>query len=139
MISTCATKTQETTKKITGKVQLITIDADRNANMGSPVAVDIISVYDDQVSRTLESTTASDWFTLKKTYIGQYEGNIFVTGREIAPGSQIQIEYTTERDQTPVATFIFASYDSPGEHRVKVEKFKPLIIRLEESEFVVSD
>ncbi|MBI4228651.1 MAG: hypothetical protein HY693_02895, partial [Deltaproteobacteria bacterium] len=65
MISTCATKTNDTTKKTTGKIQLITIDADRNANMGSPVAVDIVSAYDDQLVRTLESTTASDWFTLK--------------------------------------------------------------------------
>jgi len=139
LISTCATKTNEATKKTTGKIQLITIDADRNANMGSPVAVDIVSAYDDQLVRTLESTTASDWFTLKKTYIEQSESNIFVIGREIAPGNQIQLEYTTEVDEKPVATFIFASYDSPGEHRVKMEKFKPLIIKLEESEFVVSE
>ena len=139
MILTCAAKTNDTTKKTTGKAQLITIDGDRNANMGSAVAVDIVSAYADQVARTLESTTASDWFASKNKYIDQFKGNVFVIGREIAPGNQLQLEYTTESEEKPIATFIFASYDSPGEHRVKVEKFKPLIIKLQEREFVVSE
>lgn len=138
-ILACATKTTDTRKKTTGKVQLITIDADRNANMGSPVAVDIVSAYDDQIVRTLDSTTASDWFTSKKKFIDQSESKLFVIGREIAPGNQIQLEYTTELDEKPIATFIFASYHQPGEHRIKVEKFKPLIIKLEENDFVVPD
>jgi len=135
----CAAKTAETTKKTTGKVHQVTIDADSNANMGSPVVVDIVSAYDDQLVRALESSAASDWFASKKKYIDQFEGKIFVISREIAPGNQIQLEYTTEIDEKPIATFIFASYDSAGEGRIKVEKFEPLVIKLEEKEFLVSD
>ncbi|MGB7291637.1 MAG: hypothetical protein WBD99_05655 [Thermodesulfobacteriota bacterium] len=135
----CVTKTTETTTITTGKVQQVTIDAESNANMGSAVVVDIISAYDDQLVKVLESSAASDWFASKGKYIDQFKGNIFTISRQIAPGNQIQLEYTTETEEKPIATFIFASYDSPGEHRVKVEKFKPLIIKLEEGEFVVSD
>lgn len=135
----CATKTTETTKKTTGKAHQVAIDADSNANMGSPIVVDIVSAYDGQLVKVLESSAASDWFASKNKYIEQFTGNIFVISREIAPGNQIQLEYTTETEEKPIATFIFASYDSPGEHRVKKEKFKPLIIKLQEREFVVSD
>ena len=135
----CATKTTEPTKITTGKVQQVTIDADSNANMGSPIVVDIVSAYDDQLVKVLESIPASEWFSSKNKYIDQFEGKIFVISREIAPGNQIQLEYTTETEEKPIATFIFAAYDSPGDHRVKLEKFKPLIIKLQEREFLVSD
>ena len=135
----CATKTTEPTKITTGKVQQVTIDADSNANMGSPVVVDIVSAYDGQLVKVLESIPASEWFSSKNKYIDQFKGKIFVISREIAPGNQIQLKYTTETEEKPIATFIFASYDSPGEHRLKVEKFKPLIIKLQESAYVVSD
>ena len=135
----CATKTTEPTKITTGKVQQVTIDADSNANMGSPIVVDIVSAYDDQLVKVLESIPASEWFSSKNKYIDQFKGKIFVISRDIAPGNQIQLKYTTETEEKPIATFIFASYDSPGEHRLKVEKFKPLIIKLQESAYVVSD
>lgn len=135
----CATKTTQTTKKTTGKVQRVTIDADSNANMGSPVEVDIVSAYDDQPVKVLESTPASEWFTSKNKYRDQFQDKIFVISRKISPGNQVQLEYTTETEEKPIATFIFAAYDSPGDHRVKLEKFKLLIIKLHEREFVVSD
>lgn len=134
----CATKTAETEKKTTGRVYQVTIDADSDANMGSPVVVDIVSAYDDQLVQILESSTASDWFSSKNKYIDQFREKIFVIGREIAAGNQLQLEYTTERKEKPVATFIFASYHSAGEHQMKVEEFETLIIRLRETEFVVS-
>ena len=135
----CATKTTETTQITTGKVQKVIIDADSNANMGSPVLVDIVSAYDGQLEKVLESIPASQWFSSKNKYIDQFKDKIFVFGPEIAPGNQIQLEYTTETEEKPIATFIFAAYDSPGDHRVKLEKFKPLIIKLQERGFVVSD
>ena len=135
----CATKTTETRKITTGKVQQVTIDADSNSNMGSPVMLDVVSAYDGQPVKVLESIAASEWFSSKNKYIDQFEGKIFVISREIAPGNQIQLEYTTETEEKPIATFIFAAYDSPGDHRVKLEKFKPLIIKLQEREFLVSD
>jgi microcompartment protein CcmK/EutM len=135
----CATKTTETEKKTTGKVLQVTIDADSDANMGSPVVVDVVSAYDAQLVKVLESSAASDWFASKNKYIDQFRDKIFMISREIAPGIQTQLEYTTEIEENPIATFIFASYHSPGEHCVKLEKFKPLFIKLQESEFVVSD
>jgi hypothetical protein len=134
----CAAKTAETPKKTKGRVYQVTIDADGNANMGSPVTVDIVSAYDGQLAKALESSTASDWFSPKNKYIDQYKGKIFVISREIAAGNQIQLEYTTETEEKPVATFILASYHSAGEHRVTVGEFKTLVIKLREREFVVS-
>ena len=135
----CSNKTTETAKKTTGRVHRVTIDAESKANMGTPVALDIVSAYDRQLVEALDSIDASDWFASKSKYIDQFEGKIFVMGREIAAGNQVQIEYTTEIDAKPISTFIFAAYRSPGEHRVKVEGFEPLIIKLEENEIVVSD
>jgi hypothetical protein len=134
----CATKAAEIATKTTGRVYQVTIDADSNANMGSPVVVDIVSAYDGQLVKALESSAASDWFSSKNKYVDQFKGKIFVISREIAAGNQIQLEYTTEREEKPVATFIFASYHPPGEHYVKVEEFKTLTIKLREREFVVS-
>lgn len=135
----CANKTTEAKRKTTGKVYQVTIDADEKANMGSMLMVDIVSAYDRQLVKDLESIINTEWFASKKKFIDQFKGKIFVMSREVAPGNQIQLEYTTEIEEKPIATFIFASYDSPGEYRAKVEKFKPLIIKLEETEFVVSD
>ncbi len=135
----CANKTTEEKIKTTGKVQQVTIDAEKNANMGSMLIVDIVSAYDRQLVQDLESTINSEWFASKNKFIDQFNGKIFVMSREIAPGKQIQLEYTTEIEEKPIATFIFANYESPGDHRAKVEKFKPIAITLEENEFVVSD
>lgn len=135
----CANKTTEAKKKTTGKVQHVTIDAEKNANMGAMLTVDIVSAYDRQLVQDLESIINSEWFASKNKFIDQFNGKIFVMSREIAPGNQIQLEYTTEIEEKPIATYIFASYDSPGEHRAKVEKFEPIVITLEENEFVVSD
>lgn len=135
----CANKTTEAKRKTTGKVQQVTINAEKNANMGSIVMVDIVSAYDHQLVQDLDSIINSEWFASKNKFIDQFNGKIFVMSREIAPGNQIQLEYTTEIEEKPIATFIFASYESPGDHHAKVEKFKPIVITLEENEFVVSD
>ena len=133
----CATKTDDRPSKTTGRVYHVMIQADSNSNMGSPVDVDIVSAYDAQLVREIESTTASGWFAYRKKYVDKHAGKIFVMSREIAPGNRVQLEYTTEREAKPVATFVFARYNSPGDHRIKVEKFEPIVIHLDEEGFAV--
>lgn len=135
VIAGCASK--DSKARPTGKIYLVEVDAENNANDGTPVTIDFVSAYDKQVVDTLETVTASEWFQSKNNYILQFEAKIFVFNKEFVPGHQVQLEYTTGIDEDAIANFIFANYHSPGEHRVRVGKFKILIIKLQESDFFV--
>jgi len=132
--SGCARKNSN--GKAEGKVYLIEVDAENNANMGKPVTLDFVSAYDEQVVDTLETITASEWFKSKNNYILQFEGKIFVFNKEFVPGHQVQLEYTTGIDEDAIANFIFANYHSPGEHRIRVDKAK-IDIKLKENDFEI--
>ncbi len=132
VIAGCASK--DSKGKRTGKIYLVEVDAENNANMGKPVTIDFVSAYDKQVVDTLETITASEWFKSKNNYILQFEGKIFVFNKEFVPGHQVQLEYTTGIDEDAIANFIFANYHSSGGHRVRVDKAK-IDIKLKENDF----
>ena len=134
--SGCARKNSK--GKPEGKVYLIEVDAEDNANMGKPVTLDFVSAYDTQIADTLENISASDWFQSKGNYIVRFEGKIFVFDKEFIPGHQVQLEYTTGIDEDAIANFVFANYTSRGEHRARVDKRK-IYIKLNEDEFEILD
>ena len=132
----CASK--ESSEISEGKVYIIDVESKPNANLGSPIAVDIVSVYDDQIVNEFESIPASEWFNAKNEYKDRLKEKIYIFDHEFIPGEQVQVEYTTEVKKEPVTNFLFANYNTPGEHRVRVDEFKMLRIILEEADFSVS-
>ena len=136
-LPSCASK--ESSEISEGKVYIIDVESKPNANLGSPIAVDIVSLYDDQFVNTLESIPASGWFIKKNEYKDKLKDKIYIFAREFIPGEQVQVEYTTEIEKDPITNFIFANYNTPGEHRVRVDEFKTLRIILEEAEFSVGN
>lgn len=136
LIFSCATK--ESTHIPEGQVYIIDVESKPDANLGSPIAVDIVSVYDDQIVNEFESIPASEWFISKNEYEEKLKDNIYIFDREFIPGEQVQVEYTTGVKKEPVTNLLFANYSTPGEHRVRVDEFKMLRIILEEADFSVS-
>lgn len=113
-----------------GKLQLaVSVSADANQN--HPVATDLVFVYDEKLMEELIKLSAKEWFEkrdqIKRDHV---EGKgLDVWAWEWTPGQEIPVQELPLNARTEAA-LIFADYLSPGAHRIRVEPFKDIRIRL---------
>lgn len=106
-----------------------TIASDLNGD--SPVALDLVVVYDEAVQNKLLTLGAQAWFDEKKKLAEDFPGTFVVAlHREWVPGTPRQTA-RYEYGSGALATFVFALYDSPGDHRLVFPPRGPVILRLE--------
>lgn len=113
----------------------MTVVVDPDLNLDSPVAVDVLFVYDQSLVATLKSKPASDWFKNREQFLrdnpdGAVESSLW----EWVPG-QGQLKQTLSYRIGVFATFVFASYSTPGEHRVQLEPGSKLLLTLGPTDF----
>ena len=109
-----------------------------DANQNSPLAVDLLYVYDAKLLDQLLKLNASEWFAQRK----QLKRDLLPgEGAEIwswewVPGQQIPIQ------QLPIKTsaeagLVFANYLTPGNHRFRIDPFEDIVIQLGERDLTV--
>ena len=104
----------------------VTIDAAANDN--SPVAVDVLLVYDDKLIEGLLAMPAAEWFRKKDQYVADHP-RVVVQGWEWVPGQQVdalKISYGPGAKNV----VLFADYSTEGEHRAVVGRPKPFRVIL---------
>lgn len=105
-----------------GKLPIeVTIAGEANDN--SPVAVDLLLVYDDKLVDKLTEMPAADWFKNKEQYVADHPA-IVVKSWEWTPGQTIdpiQVEYRAGARNV----VLFADYQTEGPHREVVGRPKP--------------
>ena len=87
-----------------------------DANEDSPVAVDLIFVYDKKLLDTLLKTPANEWFAKREQFIKDYGNALAVEKWEWVPGQQIERISVAYRPGAR-RVVLFADYHSGGEHR----------------------
>jgi type VI secretion system protein len=126
------------TRAVLGKKIHVTVDVSENANQNSPIAIDVLLVYDEVLLERLTKMTSLEWFEkraqIKQDYLN---GNgLDYWGWEWVPGQNVKTQSLPLKPKAK-AGIIFAKYFAPGEHRSRVDPFKDFIIHLLEKRFTV--
>lgn len=112
------------------------IDEDLNGN--TPVAVELIVLYDKDLDDELSALTAQQWFAKRQQILRDFSREELVTFRwEWTPG-QVPLAQRFRYRSGALALLFFASYSSPGEHRARLPSPNhPIRVQLDGREFHV--
>ena len=117
----------------------VTLSAAPGANQNSPIAVDVVQVFDDEMLLRLNELPASKWFGVRADLRKTFPKSLSYRTWELVPGQNIQVPGEFFGTQRVVAVLIFADYASPGAHRLRVEPLKgAIVVRFENQNFDVS-
>lgn len=115
------------------------VAVDSQLNALSPVAVEVLVVYDKKLLATLQSMTAQSWFAQREQLLQQYrdvEHELDAWTWEWVPG-QVVPEQVRRFKAGARGGLIFANYFSPGDHRASFDPFEPFLLNLQPSSFTV--
>lgn len=107
-----------------------------DANEDSPVAVDLVFVYDKKLLDTLLKTPAVDWFAKREQFIKDYGNALAVEKWEWVPGQQIEPISVSYRPGAR-RVVLFADYLSEGDHRATADPQEPFRLVLGARDFSV--
>ncbi len=114
----------------------IKVDVSEKVNENSPVAVDIVVVGDEKLLELLKGLEARDWFQKRDQIKRDNNGgdSLFVWSWEWVPGQTIPLIELPWKHHA-VGAIIFANYHAPGAHRVSIDPFTNVNLRLQEKGF----
>lgn len=107
-----------------------------DANDDSPVAVDVLFVYDQKVLDELVKMRASEWFARRDQYVSDHSREVSRTGWEWVPGQSIS-PFTLSYQAGLKKIVLFADYHTDGEHRALVHPQQPFRLLLRHRDFAV--
>lgn len=107
-----------------------------DANEDSPVAVDLVFVYDKKLLDTLLKTPSSEWFAKRDQFIKDYGNALVVEKWEWVPGQQIERLNVAYRPGAR-RVVLFADYVTEGEHRATADPQEPFRLVLGARDFSV--
>lgn len=98
----------------------LVLSATADANGRSPVAVDIVFIKDPALLDVLTATPAAKWFATRIDVERTFPSALSVLSHEVVPRQSLRIERKTLAAQAAMAVLVFASYPTPGDHRVRL-------------------
>lgn len=107
-----------------------------DANLQSPIAVELVVVYDRPLLDQLRELTARQWFERRDDLRRDYPQSFVSWSWEWVP-SQAVPEQVLRYEVGAKAGIVFADYVTPGSHRAVVDPHQPLRLALERNGFVV--
>lgn len=136
LLSACGIGTR--TQALMGGKLRVHVHVSEEVNQHSPVALDLLLVYDKRLLKELANMPASEWFAKRRQFQMDYpHGKGFeVCQWEWVPGQNVPILKLPLKAQAK-GGLIFANYFSPGEHRARIEPTRSIHIDLLEDAFTV--
>ncbi len=128
-----------TTRSVIGGRIDIKVEIAENANQNSPIAVDLVVVYDEKLMEELMGMTADDWFAKRSQKRRDYlDGAGFDSwGWEWVPGQKVPVQRLPLKPAA-IGGVIFAKFVTPGAHRNRINPFDDVTIFLREDDFAVN-
>ncbi len=116
----------------------VRVDADPEINQNSPVAVEMLVVYDKALLETLLAKTAREWFQGRDQVFKDHpEDKSFISKSwEIVPGQSLPAEEVSFGTGAR-GGIVFADYFSDGAHRARFDPHQSLRIHLQDKDFSV--
>jgi hypothetical protein len=116
----------------------VSIFTDERANLGNPIAVDILLLFNEEAESKLMELTARQWVEYKKQFTLDYREDLDYLMWEFEPVPGVDItDVELPLTVTGEAFIVFANYYTAGEHRVRIAPRRSFVIRLHEREFSV--
>ena len=114
----------------------VRVDADPEINQNSPVAVEMLVVYDKALLEALLAKTAREWFKDREQIIKDHPGDKSFISRswEIVPGQSLPAEEMSFGTGAR-GGIVFADYFSDGAHRARFDPHLDLRIHLQDQDF----
>jgi hypothetical protein len=106
------------------------------ANRNSPVRVDVVVVRDGDLAKEVAKLTSAAWFARKSQLMLDHPRMLEVTSLEPVPGQSVPWR-RVRRTGKAQAAFVFADYRTDGSHRVRVDPYRWISIRLAEDSMAV--
>ena len=117
----------------------VVIAASEGANNNSPVAIDIVLVFEDATLEKVAALPASKWFQSRADILRTFPGTLSYKSWELVPGQVLRLNGDAFGTPSVAGVFVFADYLGPGEHRMRVEVLQDgIIIELGARGFTVS-
>jgi type VI secretion system protein len=127
-----------TTRSFFGGDLELEVRTDPGINQDSPVQVEILVIYDDQLLQQVLAMTAQSWFAKRETIRRSYGDDFYISRYwELVPG-QPRFGESLSFSVGARATVVFANYASTGDHRERRDPHQDLLIHLGEADVSVS-
>ncbi len=115
------------------KVELdsLTLDVAPRANNDTPIAVDFIVIRDPDLLKLLSAIPARQWFAEREQYRRDYREQLSVWSLELVPGQYMQANDFPLRGEKAAGLLVFAGYNTPGVHRLRLGEQDKVWLRFE--------
>lgn len=114
----------------------VRVDADPEINQNSPVAVEMVVVYDKDLLEALLAKGARDWFRDREQIRKDHPGDkdFISMSWEVVPGQSLH-EQEMSFGSGARGGVVFADYFSEGAHRARFDPHLDLKIHLQDEDF----
>lgn len=127
------------TKSLFGGNFPVEVTITRTVNQESPIAVQLVIVYDKAVLDQLVTLSARDFFEQREQLARDLEGKADLSNHwewvPWVPGEPGTLELNIPYHLGANAAVFYADYFSPGHHRLLADIHKPICLRFEEGGF----
>lgn len=127
-----------TTRSFFGGELAAAIYTDPALNQNSPVQVELLVIYDNQLLQQVRSLTAQQWFAQRDQILRDGAARKSLVSRywELVPGQPV-VPVVQEKLSFEVGArgaVVFANYASAGAHRLLLDPHQDVVIHLGESD-----
>nr|WP_175225539.1 hypothetical protein [Paraburkholderia humisilvae] len=117
----------------------MTFTASDDLNNNAPVAVDVVLVSDRTLLDRIADLPASKWFSARADLAATFPQGLRYRSWEMVPGQRLDVPGDTFTGPRVAAAFVFANYQGPGAHRVRIDTFSGrMVVLLNGTAFTVS-
>lgn len=120
------------------ELQKISLSADRQANHGAPVAVDLVLVLEPKPFALLATLRAGEWFNNKTDLLRQHQNRLVVVSWEIVPGQSITPTEIPSTNGNLVGVLIFADYLGEQTYRADATGMREVQVYLAKDGFEIA-
>ncbi|MEX6500631.1 type VI secretion protein [Pseudomonas zhanjiangensis] len=113
------------------ELRSLTLDVAPKANDDTPLAVDFVAVEDPELLKLLLSIPAKQWFEQREQLRRDYLQSIGVWSLELVPGQFMAARDIPLAGNPAVGLLVYAGYNNPGTHRLRLEQQKTVWLRFE--------
>lgn len=126
-------------KPVTVPWQSLVISASLDANLNSPVTVDVLFIGTAELQKNFQEFNANKWFAGRENALSSFPYGLKLISLELVPGQTLKISKTELSKLSALEVVVFANYATPGDHKkiLDLDKFG-YVINLESRSFKVS-
>ena len=117
----------------------VTLIAAPDANLNTPVAVDLVLVRDDAALSAVTSMSAAKWFGARDDLLKTFPTSLRYVSLEITPGQTLKLTNDKIGSDRLAGAVLFANFLTLGDHRMRVDQLEgAVVVRLGNQSFSAS-